>query len=330
MTTGAATKYLDRRAWRKLTPSEQSSIIRSIVQFNQSLSKSQIAEACKRHARVFNSASKIFIVIHRDQIKFAAALWRNDDFFPGLIVNHLVIHQPSTDRIDLKHVRHITQMWRRSINSHCIMALSSSQFKMLPAFAKIGFGVEFVVLRGDTSKSLTSLRTRLKTHPHPPDDIEIKPLLDARHIKDIRRLKLREFRRNPQYGWMITSPKYLNPDIARIKAELIKGRKDHWGIFYQGKMRGYFGVAVHGKQKPAGVELVFDVSMQGKGLASIAYRMMFERLSQLKIKHYQGGTSHPAVLKVGSRLKREPIAVVLRWGQFENHQAILNYLKRRG
>lgn len=127
------------------------------------------------------------------------------------------------------------------------------------------------------------------------------------------------FSKHPEYCFFATDPAYLKA----YENELFKHMKSKRSTFFvlknkNKKVKGYFGTGIHKDDlfgKSAGVELVFSESIQNRGLASFAYRVLLAEMIHQKVNIFKGGTSQPAVLKLGRRMKRWPMAYLLKFGK---------------
>jgi len=83
----------------------------------------------------------------------------------------------------------------------------------------------------------------------------------------------------------------------------------------RGTVKGYFGFYTH--MHPvfgplAGPEFVFDKSIQGKGLSTMAYKILLEDMVKAKVKFLSGHTSQIGVFKNAKSMGRVPVNFALR------------------
>ena len=71
---------------------------------------------------------------------------------------------------------------------------------------------------------------------------------------------------------------------------------------------GGFGLRVNASHPMlgccAGVEIALDPSIQGCGVGKAAYRLLLERMIDLKVRVFKGMTANPAVLRLARRMRR--------------------------
>lgn len=136
-------------------------------------------------------------------------------------------------------------------------------------------------------------------------------------ISAVLKLFKQEFGKNPQFGEWAGKPGYLRAIGQDMIAALSSGKLESFVIKQKRKILGYFGTysspANARYPSMAGIEIVLDRSIQGKGIAKICYRMMFEHLSKTRIKLVKGGTSQPAVLALAKAFKRQPFAYLMKF-----------------
>lgn len=199
---------------------------------------------------------------------------------------------------------HLYTAWRRAIDA----VLS----------AGLGIGVDSVVLVGATEPALAALVAKYD----PPRDLaafglEAGPPRDVAEIDAIVALERRVFERWPAYCWFGASPQAL----ARTRGTLLdtlRGAGDMAVIRRGDEALGYvhFGVEIDapfwGAQ--AGVGLLLDPSLWGRGLVKTIYRTGLERLVEMGVGVFKGGTSQPPVLGLGRLMGRVALGVHLRAG----------------
>ncbi len=325
---------IDQILWKKLTQSEQSKVARDLALTQRAMHKVQraglpISVVAKRLKGILQQASRFHISYAKSKVAWATVMWRDEQIFRGLPVwNVLIVASKPTTKNSAAICQQL-RTWSRHYNQKTIMTLAIDNLPLAERLRKVGFGVEFVVLRGKVSTSRKLLNLKSKT---PPPPYVIEQTTNLKYLPAIRSIKRREFRRNPQFGWMCASDTYLNADMNEIRAGMKSGMPYYFVVKDPKKVVGYFGIGAGvptNTKHSAGVEIDLDVSAQGQGLAKYAYAHMLETMSMLGVKTYQGGTSHPNVMRLAHRMGREPIALVLRWRAFENHKSVIAFLRRK-
>lgn len=184
--------------------------------------------------------------------------------------------------------------------------------------AGLGIGVDSVVLVGATAPALAALVAKYD----PPRDLsafglDAGPPRDVAEIDAVVALERRVFERWPAYCWFGASPLAL----ARTRGALLdtlRGAGEMAVIRRGDDPLGYvhFGVELDapfwGAQ--AGVGLLLDPSLWGRGLVKTIYRAGLERLVEQGVGVFKGGTSQPPVLGLGRLMRRVALGVHLRAG----------------
>lgn len=199
---------------------------------------------------------------------------------------------------------HLYTAWRRAIDA----VLS----------AELGLGIDSVVLVGATEPALAALVAKYD----PPRDLSVFGL-DAGRPRDVAEvdavvaLERRVFERWPAYCWFGASPQAL----ARTRGTLLDALRGEGGmsVIRRGdEALGYvhFGVEHDAPfwGPAAGVGLLLDPSLWGRGLVKTLYRVGLERLVEQGVGVFKGGTAQPPVLGLGRLMGRAALGVHLRAG----------------
>ncbi|MBC86021.1 MAG: hypothetical protein CL677_02490 [Bdellovibrionaceae bacterium] len=201
---------------------------------------------------------------------------------------------------------------------------------MLPQLSELGFNIDTVRLMGSVPKCIEKLqysedptelfrRHRLSLHTATAEDLE-----------QVREIERREFSRCPEYGWFVSEKAWLdnmlNARLDSLKDDTIKC---HVLKSKSGKVKGYFGS--FNQADPSfgmvgGPELIFDRSIQGKGLSKPAYQIILQDLLKGKAKYLSGNTSQVGVLKHAQTMGRVPVSYFLRFhpGYFDRDHFFKN------
>lgn len=89
-----------------------------------------------------------------------------------------------------------------------------------------------------------------------------------------------------------------------------------FGVFRGQKLLGYFALFIYRSSLAdarAGTSLTFDFSIQGRGIAQTAYRIMLEEMKRRRVRSFHGGTSQPAVLGLAKIMRRKTVSYLLRY-----------------
>lgn len=201
---------------------------------------------------------------------------------------------------------------RHEYTSETAIFLPPAYRKVLPRLEKLGFRVDSVMQTGGVREALKKL-VRSKNPPVQLDHLNLH-LRPARRkdIDAIMRLFKTEFSRNPQYGWFCADPRFLRQMRRDLNSGLKVGRHHHFVIQNaRQKIVGYF--SGHPRKGSAGLSLVFDQSIQGKGVAKTAYRVLLESLAKRGVRRIRGGTSQKAVMGLGRLMGRKVSMYILRY-----------------
>ncbi len=204
----------------------------------------------------------------------------------------------------------------RSPKSEINLMLMAPYRALIPSVSKNDMHVENLILVGDTKVSLASLRKKYGKLEQ--SDFSINPIRSERQIRDSLSILKREFERNPQFGWFVADPRYINKERKMLRLEAKRRRPNYFVMESGGKTLGYFGVEFNPKNavwgKVGGYTFCFSEAIQGKGLLKYAYSVLLKRLEELGADTYIGGTSQPSVLKLSRLMKRKPFAYIIRNG----------------
>ena len=130
-------------------------------------------------------------------------------------------------------------------------------------------------------------------------------------IEDVEaavRLKKREFSRHPEFGFFAASKAYLD-EVRKDYAESLKRKKQPNLVIknQRGTVLGHFSSTTSRNGfwgRAAGFELTFHEKIQAMGVSKTAYRVMLNEAIRTKADVFIGGTSQPAVMKIGRVMER--------------------------
>ena len=186
----------------------------------------------------------------------------------------------------------------------------------LDMFEDHGFFIDTVRLVGRPEQCLKRLEESIpKTPTFLEHDLKVSEATFD-DLKELKALEYQEFKRNPQFGWFVANDTWINYAYKR-RANAKKNKvgkalvlKDH-----QGQLKGYYGYDVD--QTPqygpmAGSELIFDQSLQGKGLSKFCYQELLKDIVDKKAKLLMGNTAQIGVLKHAKTMGRCPLSFSMR------------------
>ncbi len=222
----------------------------------------------------------------------------------------LVLAMPD-DLAALRWTRAALRRQRALLRRHAFVQIDGRLTSLLPEFARSGAHVHAAILVGDPRASLRALRQKYgKRGWEAFPDLRMEPIRKLAHAREGAEIVRREFTRNPQFGAFVSHPDNVRRDYLMLRAEVRAAKPTHYVILDRDdRVRGFFGFDMRKRsffgRKTSGVEFAFDRSIQGLGLAPIAYATMFEEMIRRGIRVYLGGTAQPPVLKLARLMKRE-------------------------
>ena len=311
------------------SPTDEIKLIKSVVKFRTSAvrktpfvkTKSVVSFIETGCSRRINEARKRGVVdaVYRGK-QFSAVLTLHTDKesvqgiqFLNLNVDFKSGEQHATQDA-IKLVRRNTK--RFTTNTICFALVSMPGLRSI--LETNDFSVESVVLLGPTDKGLRNLVKKLD----PPRNLnhlglEIRKISSPKDIERVIKIYKSEFGRNPQFGRWAGDSRYLKWMKKGMIEDLKKKQLNGFVICSDRKVLGYFGYSIFPPNPVypscAGVEIALDQSIQGKGVAKTAYRLMLEELKRKRIVMIRGATSQPAVMGIGKILQRKPFAYLMRY-----------------
>lgn len=188
---------------------------------------------------------------------------------------------------------------------------------LLKEFERHGVYLSCVIIDGNVKQSLKRLERKYPSLRIQREnlDFQIRPMKSASDVEAAIKIIKKEFSRNPQFGWFVTHPSFLNEIRKEMKAGMKKKYTHDWVIVKKGKVLGQFGYtptkAFDGKTKTASFGLNFSQAAQNQGLAKHAYQLMLTELAKQKYVYYCGGTAQPGVMKLAKIMGRQCYALEL-------------------
>lgn len=190
---------------------------------------------------------------------------------------------------------------------------------LLPAFARLGFPIETILLNGKPKVALRALEKRYGALEWPRHKGLKLRLMRRGDIEDALRLFRHEFTRNPHFGRICATPEYLHNFRAKLYEKIRAKCKCDWVVYDGKRLVGHFAFTRQGSNAffagQAGMSLVFDAALQRQGLSKYAYATMLRRMLELKVTQFNGGTAQPGVIRLAKLMKRPLLCYVLRKGE---------------
>jgi hypothetical protein len=197
------------------------------------------------------------------------------------------------------------------------ITLDAHDVLMINGLIEEGLSPDAAVLVGCPRRSLERLR-RLKD---PPDDLEhlglrLSPMDSEEKVHAAMDLKRKVFRDEPSRCWFYEF--VAEQERAEILRCLRSGELgDRFCVILDGDQTvGMFGYSFE-EQNPnwgatAGMDLVLDPLIQGKGVVKTSYLRMLASMVAEGVDAYKGGTNQPAVMGLSCLMERDVYAYVLR------------------
>lgn len=188
---------------------------------------------------------------------------------------------------------------------------------LLPQVYLKGYFIDSVRTVGRPKEAYANLM-KFRNPKNSIDGCTIEKIKNKNDLKQIQKIEFKEFKRNPQYGWFVSSKPWLDNQY-KLRFENLKNPEAFMRVIKKGKkVLGYFGYSAQAgifNGKNAGIEFVFDKSIQGKGFSLVGYRIMLENMIEKNIDFFMGNTSQPSVLKAAKIMGRVPQNYVIRFGK---------------
>ncbi len=187
-------------------------------------------------------------------------------------------------------------------------------------FEKIGFNIEALIQMGVPSVGLSKLERAYR----PKDNFEEFGLIcdsikTKGEVDEVMKIYKSYFTRNPQYCSFATNPGQLKS----MREELTEAKRSGDSHVYiikdkKRKVLGMFSMSIGTDPffgKRAGMEFVFSKTLIGKGFSKVAYKILLKKMIKEDVRYYFGGTSQPAVIKLGKLMERWPLGFFLSYGE---------------
>jgi len=187
-------------------------------------------------------------------------------------------------------------------------------------FEKTGFNIEALIQMGVPSVGLRKLERSYKPKGSFEEfGLTCGSIKTKGEVDEVMKIYKTYFTKNPQFCSFATNPDYLKS----FKKELVEAKKSGDSHVYiikdkKRKVLGMFSMSLgvdpfFGKR--AGMEFIFSKALIGKGYSKVAYKILFKKMIEEDVRYYFGGTSQPAVIKLGKLMERWPLGFLLSYGK---------------
>jgi len=234
-----------------------------------------------------------------------------------------------TARLILRHGEQVSDDWIRTLlkkhraffTSEFVMLLDAQNLNFLEDLSSLNIHIESVILAGEPRKAILSLKKKygnLKWEKY--TEFPGRELRTAKEVDAVMKTLKREFTRDPQFGWFVASKAFLARERKMLNRERKKPLATHFIIINdRGNIAGHFGFEIDQNNifghRMASMALNFDQSIQGKGLAKLAYFLLLKKMIKLKIGIFQGGTSQKPVLALSRTMRRLLVSYAMKKGK---------------
>lgn len=204
------------------------------------------------------------------------------------------------------------------------LRVNAEQHLLRRRLVECGLGVDSVRLVGAPGPALVMLQARWD----PPRDLAHLGLaltpMAPHHVDDVLELRHRVFQRHPEFCWFGATPGHLE----RLRRELLQPspKELHRVVLADGRVMGIVSASVRADPcwgQTAGMDLVLDPAVQGRGIAKTAYLLALDWMVDRGVDCVQGGTAQPAVMHLARAMGRVPFethhrsAVAFARGHFD-------------
>ncbi|MCB9597836.1 MAG: hypothetical protein H6719_34280 [Sandaracinaceae bacterium] len=180
------------------------------------------------------------------------------------------------------------------------------------ALTGLGLRVDSVQLVGDVEVAFRRLDPGVV-----PAGVRIDRMV-ADDLEPIMALYEQTFAAEPEYCWFGGHPRFLERQRERLEAALAKEAHLELVVRADGGVRAHASATVNPDNPvwgpTSGMSLCFAPEMRGRGLLRPVYRRLLEGMREQGAVIFKGGTSQPAVMKLGREMKRTLQGVNLRRG----------------
>lgn len=243
----------------------------------------------------------------------------NNDFF--IPIQQVFFTRAPYSQLARDWLREQFWLYRKELEKDTTLYLLESERDMLDDLYRAGFFINSRVTQGCPKRALTGL---VETY-NPPMDLDHLGLevrnLGMKDIEGICKISRAEFRKNPQFGWFVTSKTFQKQFRKSLLHQLSskEGKETQLAVFTnRGKIVGHAGAYI--SPTPfyglgAGADITLDSKIQGMGIVKTLYRRNLEVLVRRKVRIIRGGTAQPGMLKLNQIMGRKTHGYLMRNGK---------------
>lgn len=233
-----------------------------------------------------------------------------DAWFGGPIVLGWVDRDPSDERA-LDALLAAVDAHADALDGTTLIEIRVDDGPLLAGLRARGFGLDSVIQLGDPKVALTALGD--DDQPLGARGLALAPLRNA-HVPAVVELHRAAFSAEPAFCWFGAFPSHLE----RMTRSLLHDPRGHFALVDQaGRVLGHLGAELADTPywgPTGGLELVLAPEVRGQGLTRSLYRAALRSLVARGARVMKGGTSQPAILSLGRRMRRPWHAFNLRRG----------------
>lgn len=227
----------------------------------------------------------------------------------------------SNDTVAVRWIRLHLKKHRALFDKGVFLQLPANQRSILPDLARLGSRVHSVIYGGNSRVALGTLRKKYghlswQQNTFLPG-LEITPLCTEFQVREVMKIIKTEFTRHPEFGWFVASREYLTHETKQLNRQRKTREPMNYVIMKNGKILGEYGFELSKRngKKTASLALNFSREIQGHGLSKIAYQHILQRMIEMKIETFSGGTSQKPVMKLATIMKRPVVSYSLKPGR---------------
>ena len=242
----------------------------------------------------------------------AFVLWWREPFLPGgpEVTHLLAVRRPGSDPAWLlRALDEVLPGLDDTVNATLLAWDAAARAHLLGR----GLGMSSVHLAGRVDEALQRL-VEARDPPRQPGGGLTLAVFEEHHLDDVMDIRREYFSKHLGFCWFGADPGALAEQRRRV---LARGPRDlHLAVLEGQTVRGYASAAVrdpcphHGSS--AGMDLVLHPEIQGRGVGTVAYRVLLEHLAAEGVGWVKGTTGQPPVMRLARLMGRRPMGVDLR------------------
>lgn len=247
-----------------------------------------------------------------DGPRVTAALWAecHEHSFTGAPLTQLNVAMvpgcAEAQRFVTQHMASLVPRLSGDVHFECCDTYAD----MFPAFLVAGLFIESVKLVGLVADGIAYFSAHPVRLPH---GFEIQAA-QLSNIKEILEIYRHAYQR--QHGWFLSTPEFLHKKCKDLQSG-IGGSDRHWLVMRSSRAVGYCHVSLHDYANGiGGVEPVLLPESRGRGVGTFLYQEAMRILADQNHRSYIGNTSHPMVMRLATKLRRQRVATSFRTEKF--------------